>query len=81
MTFSSSNTDYIAINNSSNLNPSTITLEAWIKPKLTGNLYNVINKGNNTGYRIQLGSDGIVQFIDRGTTNLLSSNTKVVPNQ
>lgn len=80
-TFSSSNTDYIAINNSSNLNPSTITLEAWIKPKLTGNLYNVINKGNNTGYRIQLGSDGIVQFIDRGTTNLLSSNTKVVPNQ
>ena len=67
-------TQYMSVPNSSVLNPAKITIEAWINPTVfqTGNF---VDKGDNSGYRFRTLSGGLVQFLDRGGTNILSSVT------
>lgn len=69
--FNSSNTDYIAVNDSPSLNPSAITLEAWIKPRLFEEA-NIISKGGNNGFRFKLNDgSGLLTLMDRGSTNYI----------
>ena len=72
--------DLITIPNSPSLNPSIISLEAWIKPTVikTGNF---ISKGGNSGYRFRVVGDGTIQFLDRGGTNSIRSNRKINTNE
>jgi hypothetical protein len=69
--------DYVVIAENDALDPSEITLEAWIKPTIyqSGNF---VNKGDNSGYRFRVLGDGSIQFLDRGGTNALTSNS-IVP--
>ncbi len=70
--------DYIVIPDSTSLNPSAITLEAWIKPKEFNDVANFINKGDNSGYRIRLNTTGALEFLDRGGTNVLLTPINLV---
>ena len=67
-------TEYMSVPNSSVLNPAKITIEAWINPTVF-QAGNFVDKGDNSGYRFRTLSGGLVQFLDRGGTNDLSSVT------
>jgi len=62
--------DYVSVAENDALDPAAITIEAWIKPSATVN-GNIVNKGSNSGYRVRIASDGGLQFLDRGATNIL----------
>ena len=68
---------YVVIPNHSSLNPTSITIEAWIKPNVL-QAGNFVNKGDNNGYRFRVLNTGAVQFLDRGATNIITSPTNVV---
>jgi hypothetical protein len=72
-------TEYIVVSEDNALDPSEITVEAWIKPSVL-QLGNFVNKGNNSGYRFRTTTTG-VQFLDRGGTNILSSNSSIPVDQ
>mgnify|MGYP000951961539 FL=1 len=62
------------------MDPSSITIDAWIKI----NIYadgNFVNKGDNNGYRIKTLPNGTIRFHDRGSTNYITTISKVPKNQ
>jgi hypothetical protein len=79
--FDALNDEYVTIKDSPSLNPTAITLEAWIKPSLQERYGNFINKGGNSGYRFRVNIDGTLHFLDRGTTNLLNTTSTVPINK
>jgi hypothetical protein len=72
--------DYISIPETDTLDPSEITLEAWIKSASfqTGNF---IDKGYNSGYRIRTNTSGTITFFDRGATNTITTNSVLPTSQ
>ena len=69
--------DYITIPENDSLDPANITLEAWIYPTALQN-GNFINKGDNSGYRFRVTTDGSLQLLDRGATNSLRTTANIV---
>ncbi|HEU5315291.1 MAG TPA: PA14 domain-containing protein, partial [Chloroflexota bacterium] len=73
-------TGYVSVPDAAALNPGAITLESWVYltayPATSGNM---LSKGDNTGYRYRVSSDGSVSFLDRGATNGITSAAGVVP--
>lgn len=67
----------IIISESNILDPTQITLEAWIKPSVM-QAGNFICKGSNSGYRFRTLSDGSLQILDRGGTNSLQTSTNLI---
>lgn len=66
--------DYATVPDISTLDPAEITIEAWIKPNAIQN-GNIVEKGSNSGYRFRVDSAGTISFLDRGGTNILTSNS------
>ena len=58
---------YIAVPNSAKLNPSAITIEAWINPASEGAFNTIIGKNRTTGFAFGLGN-GKLQFIKNNFT-------------
>jgi hypothetical protein len=69
--------DYITVTENDALDPTAITISAWINPvAATGNF---VNKGDNLGYRFRtLSGSTTVQFLDRGGTNTLTSTANSI---
>ncbi len=65
--------EYISIADNSNLEPSQITITAWVK--IAGAGGPIVAKGGNAGYRLSISSDtyGVLVLLnDRGTNSLSS---------
>jgi len=69
--------DLIEVAEDDALDPSEITLMAWIYIPATSGTRNFFNKGDNTGYRFRVTSSFQLQFLDRGGNNGLTGS--VVP--
>lgn len=67
-------TDQLSIADNALLDPTAITVEAWIKPASL-HVGNFINKGDNSGYRLRTNTNGTFTFFDRGGTNNISTST------
>lgn len=67
----------VVVTENNAFDPAEITLSAWIKPDPVAQTGNFICKGDNSGYRIRVGSGGgtvfQVDFLDRGATNNISA--------
>ena len=79
--------EYISVAHSSLLEPSSITISAWIKipseynPTNGGN---IVDKGANSGYRLRIKNNENnreIDFLDRGATNWLLSDFSVPADQ
>ena len=78
--------DLIEVNNASELNPSEITIIAWVNPNSLNNGC-IVAKDDTTNYKLRLRSDGTCDFLSytytpRGgtTTNQLNANTNYSTN-
>ena len=73
---------YVNVPDNNALDPSQITIAAWVKipvaPTTNGN---IVAKGNNSGYRLRISNSGVVVWFDRGCTNCLSTTQTVPLNQ
>jgi hypothetical protein len=74
--------DYISVPDNSNLNPYSITIESWVylpAAPTTDDRGQIVNKGENDGYRIRINTDQTISFFDRGGTNHLKCSIMSVP--
>lgn len=72
--------DLITVPENDSLDPSSITIDAWLKPS-SFQAGNFVDKGGNSGYRFRVLADGRVEFHDRGTTNSLASKSTLLLDQ
>ena len=73
------NNDYISVPENNVLDPTIITIEAWVKiSSAPTNNGNIVEKGENKGYRFRINNDQTVSWFDRGgAVNHLKTTTKV----
>lgn len=79
-TFNAVDKDFLSVPDSSSLNPSSITLEAWVRPTVLEE-GNIISKGGNNGIRFKLNVGGILTLLDRGTTNYIHTSKPLLLNK
>lgn len=74
------NDDFATVTSSALIAPSEITVTAWINPDGLSAAGNIVSKGDNSGYRMRVFSNGTLDFIDRGATNILTTTSAVTNN-
>ncbi|HWA51560.1 MAG TPA: DUF2341 domain-containing protein [Patescibacteria group bacterium] len=68
--------NYVSVSSSNTLGPTAITMAAWVKlPSGFASNGDVINRGDNSGYRMQITAGKTVAFDDRGATNQVNPST------
>lgn len=70
--------DYISVPENDVLDPTIITIEAWVKiSSAPTNNGNIVEKGSNLGYRFRINNNQTVSWFDRGEVNYLTTTTMV----
>lgn len=68
--------DYVSVPDAADgsLDPSQITIAAWVRIPLPSGKESIVSKGANAGYRFRINNNRTVTWSDRGATNEVSSN-------
>jgi hypothetical protein len=78
LSFNSALKTHVKVPNNSILNPSAISLSAWVYlPSAPTENGNIVSKGGNSGYRFRINNNLTVTWFDRGATNAITSISTV----